>query len=807
MPVSDPFIPQPDQNGQTPSCRPCIPIKVYQWDGESDPVEFPNVRCLSIQQTLGPDPGMAVFRYVFDQRPSSPGPYYVEQALSTNYNGPYVITPAMRLLVSATQPDGTLVYIFDGIVLEFDGMIGGETEGVTFEAQGIALHAFDDKVQDVLQRDCDAPTTVSDVKVQKVPQFNPRGKPNRCPDDANSGTPPNDYPVFLDPTLIGQSEDEQDIEDDSPDQSDDADPPDQSETGAPQQLWRLHDAARYLLFRHNAPPDDGSAPYVQNPKGEDLDALLISREPINDDSFDPGDSSTYNAKAIIVPDTPFLGMAWPTLIDKLIEPYGFACWFALSTRNPDQNSESDSGGGSAPTPQTDFKIQLKQLAPTKQLALQQRRTFKQYSPFEASTTNLGEAQLGRDLRPVRNKIIVMGGLKEYECSLVLAPAWQSSADDLDNLSSFLSTDVAFATGETYNAYRTWIFDEAGDGHYPNAVSSDRSNTVPSLDAVFGKGNYVKSHRPPIGQLFQKDIAGKALQYRLSMSDDYPGPYPAVWDGSGTWRHVNGGFRMLRDRIGIRVTINNPNAWSVGTANQGSDFLKSSVVKIIDCFANPSTPGPTAANPNFFLRLTCVIKGDQCIVSMPPRAVSSALNYDVEEIVDARDRFHYQERSANSEFNTTDKAVVIRDDTSKMDAESKARRNDLEAGVFDAEIHIPRFTTYYDLCDRIDQIEGRDLYLRTDNGGPRSAPVYPIVIARRWDFTNGQHTFLTLSDRGMHHGRQSGRAERLKRKANTIKRTAKEAADLVGRHPSERKHVGSTSLKGGLSTTDPDRMRS
>lgn len=758
MPILDPWLPEPP----VPPVRPATPVQVFRYPSDSEsedeeegkPTLLPNVYCLGIQEGLG-DPGSATFRYVFDQRPLWEGaPQYIEQALSTAFKGKLVIEPGDRLLVLATQPDGTQVWIFDGYVLDFNGAIAPDAEGVTLTAAGIARHATDEKISDVLQRRATKPddgSGKSDVEVQLVPQFNPRGRPNRTPDQANSGKVPHDYPIFLDPLLTG-------------------DPP-------KQKFWTLADAVRYILFRHN------DEQYVQNPeKGQTLDNLLVSREPKSDTDFNPADPSTYDAKPIIVSDIPFLGMSWWALVDKLIEPYGFTMWPDLQTT---QKGE----------PKTVVKIALKQLGPVKPLLLDARG-----ERFDASKNNVAAADLGRTVATVQNVIILQGGLKEYECSLILAPGWPTQPGDgatAEAMAKFHSTDPAFATSANFDAYRLWVFDEAGEGHYANG-SSTKLKDLPSLDDILGEKEYVERRRRPLGQLFKADSNGKPLQYRLSISTDYTGDYPAVWDGTGTWQHCSGGFRLLQDRIGIRITIENPNMWNIGNGQAAGLPYPTGFVKAIESFA-----APNATNKPFFLRLTCVIQGDKCIQSKPPRSSASALDFDVQEVVDARDRYVYQERSAKSEFNNDDDPEVVRDDTEKMDAEAKAVRADKEAGVFDAEIHIPRFTRYYELGDRISQIEGRGLPFRTDNGGQGYAPVLPLVVARRWDFTQGQHTYLTLSDRGLNHTmRRLTRGET----ANLIKRSDKEAREVTGRTAADRKLPRATIGKGGLSQSDPERYR-
>jgi hypothetical protein len=105
----------------------------------------------------------------------------------------------------------------------------------------------------------------------------------------------------------------------------------------------------------------------------------------------------------------------------------------------------------------------------------------------------------------------------------------------------------------------------------------------------------------------------------------------------------------------------------------------------------------------------------------------------------------------------------------------------EAGVFESEVEIPYFTLAYNIGDRIDRIEGRNLGFRTDGGGAGVMPVLPMVIGVRFDFSNGQRTFLTLSDRGANHRQIKRRGTRAWRYTPPpAKRRSMHVGDFAGR---------------------------
>ncbi|MHC5537747.1 hypothetical protein ACYOEI_05885, partial [Singulisphaera rosea] len=560
-----------------------------------------------------------------------------------------------------------------------------------------------------LMRGADQKTEAGkDVQTDLVVQFNPKGKSNATR-EGDSGDGAKTYAVFLDPLLTSPPGDD-----------------------PPQRKWTLPMAARYLCFVINEDEE-----FVTNPKGADLDALLMGREPIAGVTMNPNDASTYAAADIAATDTPLTGQRWPTALRLLTQEYGFGMSFDLTT----------DGSGE---PVTTLRMFHNQAGDVKSLYLDARG-----EDFDPSRNNVGSADLERDISDVVNTVIAEGGLERYEVTLVLQcgfPSQSSDATSASALAKFRSTDPAFATSDNYDAYRLYVFDETGEGHYAPG-STTKLTDVSSLDDVFGapgddlEPKYVVRRRVPIGDLFSTDQSGNTLRYRVAVSTDYTGPAPGLWvPGSEHWQHVEGGVTLLTDRLGIRITVDDPNKWNIGKSSDSNAPFPDGVVKAVECQANPTT-----ANPKFFVRLTCVIEGDQCTEFKADRRPSSPINYPIEERVDARDRLATRWIAANSEFNSDSDPQKIQDEDDFLKAEALTVQTAKEAGVFAAEITIPYFTAYYEIGDRIDQIEGRDLGLRTDGGGPGVMPVLPVVVARRWELDgDNQVTHLTLSDRGVNH---------------------------------------------------------
>lgn len=706
--MTDPWLPDPGDDGEVHPV--VIPLWCYRITGTAPALFFqslPSLRFLGGEEHEGATVKTALFRYAFDGRDGY-SPQTVEQALSTLYTTtqlPELVEVGDRIGVLATRPDGTTQWVFDGNALLWSFTLNAGTEMVTIAASGVEKRLWDTPVPGAVQRETEEPEAPNDVPTDGVAQFNPRGAPNCSPGTGDSGDDPYKYPVFLDPNVTGTDVD----------------------GNAYPRTWNLNYSAAYLIYTSNS-----AQTWVTNPKRTALDSLLVARLPNDGTTFDPNNPSTYTSGSIAATDAPLTDRAMPTLLHALVKDYGFGLSFPLTT---------DSNGN----PTTALNLFLKQAASPKSLYLPARG-----SPFDPNTCNLGNAALARDLTGVVNKWIVRGGLKRYEASFILAPGFPSASADAASSASISAFDTSSAGYDvTYSdSYRLWLFDESGEGTYSNASNTKDDGAPTALDAVLGAPvmdvpQYTARRRAPVGTLFTINADGNPIKYKLAISKDYSGDYPVLWDGSGTWQDVQGGFELLPDRIGVRVTIDNPNKWNVGSSKAGSAPFPTGIVKAVESIANPTT-----ANPAFFLRLTCVIEGDQAIEGTAMTSGYSPLSQAITRAVDARDRYLYQSIAAHSQFNNTASADVQRDDSDLANAEAISNRTATEAGVMEGEVVIPRFTLYYGVGDRIDQIVGRNLGLRTDNGGTSAAPVLPLVVGRRFECDGGQRTILTLSDAGL-----------------------------------------------------------
>jgi len=698
-----------------PLARAAASIRVVRYDPDPDADPFftdlPNVRCLMIQKRSGPEPGVARFRYVFDQLLGTDFPQRVEDVISLDAAGRYVVRQDDRLCVLKDDVDGGYTILFDGYAQAPQADLSGAGESVTFQAQGVAVREWDTPLGGAYYRDADAPTTVSDVLTGLPTRFNPDGKPNCIPDGAGNmaGTAPDKYPTFLDVNA--------------------------KKTTDVRTKWTVSKAARYIVGVGNP-----TSEYVDAPPFEDLDSLLTARKPVDGDFFDPDDDTTYTEEPIVCQDFDATGEAWPDALTKLIEPHGFEIVFriaATSAGRPHTYCDVCRRDGGD-------KVKPKWL----------------YLPAVGSTldpgaVNLGSLSISRDTTGIVNRFVLDSEPVRYEADFVLAPFFAVAGGDATAVNPFGIGAAAFMDPTLLNAdkYRVFIFDETGEGHW-NFDSSSTVTTVPSLDGVLGAPvvdpvtkvstrQYAKRRRPGIRELVTTDYTGKPLDAILWVSTDYAGAKPGVWDGTGTWQRVQSTeWELLKDRLGIKLTMRNPDDWTIGKPTDASPAFPSGKVRVVKSLASPDT-----ANPRFHFRLTCVIEGDQDLTAVAGWRGASATKYQITRRADARDRFRKRVVIAGSYFNSDDEDILKVNDTDDAQGYVDALRTAHEAAKFAGAPEIPRLTLAYKLGDKIKGVKGREISFATAIGHEQGeGSRYPSVVGITWSFDGGQRTALHLEDR-------------------------------------------------------------
>jgi len=679
----DPEDPEEPEEPEDPE-EPGPPPPVFE--------ELPNVQFLGSSIQEGSDPGSAMFAYIFG---GDYGPQSVAQALDISFDLPGTVDAGDRLVVFATRPDGGREAIFDGIATDFSFDLSGQSETVQIAAVGIARALWDTPIGGRYQRDASAPTDPErDVQTDIPARFNPEGLANCTPENGES------YPRFLDEGMAG-----------TPDYEG--------------RRWDLAGAACYLVWHHNK-----DQPQVENPLTAELEDLLVAKVPAGEEDFDPSDPLTYEAKPIVIRDTPITGRDWPNVLYELIRDFGFGMRFRLSTTEDGK-------------PLTTLDVFAQQGGPVKDLWLQ-----PEGSDLDMGSTNFFAGSIGRDVTNVVNRWEVLGALERKEASFILYPGFPSASGDSASISTL---DIYDRSHENFNStegrrnkYRLYVLDETGEGHYEPG-EDEKLTTVPDLKEVFDpedEGLMVVRRRKPIRELLTRDANGTPLRATLSISKDYYGD-PGLWDGSGTWQECQGGWVLLQDRIGIWVSCEHPNDWKVGECKTAGAPYPMGVVKGVEDQAQVGTS-------NFVLRLTCVAETDVRLRGVAEPTERSPISRSITRTIDAGDRLRKETITNSSEFfvegSEGETEIVVRDDTETAEYEAAAARNATELGVLEGDgITIPYLTTHYQVGDRIRSIQGRGLSLRTDKGTLIN-PDLPVVVAVQHDGVS-QTTQLSLSDAG------------------------------------------------------------
>lgn len=731
-------------------------------DEEEDSWELiPNVRVLGISMHEGADPGAARLRYAFADPYAEPDdPRRFPQVFPLDASGPNVLNNDDRVVVCAVRDDGEYETIFDGFVQVPQLDLGPDTETVTVLAVGTPVREWDRKLPGAVYRDGGDPAgargRVSLVQTDLPVRFNPDGAPNASAvttdeDDeetGDAGTAPNTYPVFLGPCA-----------------------PENKINGAKIRYWTLPMAARYIITQGTTDEDGNVSPYVTYDDLSSLDDVLRAIVSTGDDdgTIDTDDPTTFEYKPIVVQDVDVTGMAWPEALARLVEPHGFGFKFSLQPAEP----ESEGVPG---VPQWTFVVWRKDaVIDLKTLNLQALG-----ATLDPGKTNLQSIGLQRDTHGIANRIVVDAAPIRYESCFVLMPGYQPLLADLATPNNWSKNEAGYTSDP--DRYRTYVFDECGEGHFQfsNGLFVSAGTDTGDISGlpwpvVDGGEVFSKRRRPASnsGNLLSVDAQGKPRRAALFFTQAYSYTQmtdPKVWSGNfeiggkPIWQEVTGGgWRFLDDRLGFTVTEDNPNSWAVGTpaAADAGGVVKLSMVDLnANYLANFAlTP---KVNPPLFM-ICCCVDGDDDFNVVAEKRVSSPTQFTIERRIDCRDRFRKdivcKESWYAEDVDFLENDVASRDDTEDAQALADSERRALEPGVFGGSATIPRFVTGYQIGDKITAIHGRNVSLQTNITGAGESPTYPSVVGLTWDFEEGQSTGLQLSDRRDEPPPRRGKRER------------------------------------------------
>jgi hypothetical protein len=685
------------------------PVYVLRYNPrDANPYQIlPNIRCSSIQTKEGSEVSAARFEYIMDDTVAeSRFPNDFAEIWPIRASGRYVVRNEDRLVVMTVTPSGQYRVLFDGFasIPQFDITEGSSS--VTFVGSAVTTRLWDTPIITRRQKHGDKfgdEVALEDTKLVPLPcRFNPDAKGNAGAKVlTNADRKDAKYPVFQE-------------------QVDDADSV---------KFWTLYSAVAYLLVEHN---DEA---YVDNPDLGVLEKLIKNRRPRDgSDTFDSRDKSTYDEDDIIVRDFDASNMAWPDAVSRLLSFHGFGFRFVL---------EEDEKG----KPWNYIEIYRKDGdGPTdpKELNLPKARTT--LNPAEA---NVFAIHIARDQNAIANEVIVETRPKRYEISVILSPGFPIYEADaaLPGRKDYIKAnlDLDNATAYKRSKYRLFIADECGESHWDWGLNGMLTKRSLDLSDVLGK-EYVRRYRPGRSALLSKDHEGKYLRSQLAFSRDYDGASsersPKLWDGTGTWQPIKAGWELLKDRLGIMVTVDDPEAWKIGKFSKAGKQQSGDVLRTITSLAKPANK-----NTRFYLRLTTVIEDDFPIQATAPKRVSSPSRFSYTKRIDARDHFKYEKVHSSSPFYNKDTATAT-DDTLKAKAHANQMRAAHEMPPHAGTVVIPLLVNYYRIGDRISRINGREMSFLTNVGeDQRESPSYPYVVGVEWSFPSNRYsTTLYLSDR-------------------------------------------------------------
>lgn len=696
-----------------------VALRDRDLQGDQQYTVLPNVICESIEFRNGGAPSVARFRYIFDDTdPSAPYPTQLQQYFPLNAPelNPYAMAADDELVVFGFTDNGARRALFDGFVLAPQGDLSEQGHAGSFTAVGVEIRAWDTPITGSVWRNADAPEDPTDFQTIFLPaHFNPNvnGEPrsNCTPEDTDvDGTGTFGYPVFLEANLDGNR---------NPD---------------PATFWTLPKFCAYILRT----ADEAVLEYVNLPSTLDLYSkddhdALIAILPRDGEFIDITDANTFSVEDIIIRDFLCPGMCWPDALRQQLEYYGFEIRWELST---DENGD----------PQTDLAIYRRDDLGTVVPKTVPHQANGILDPTKSIATGLS---FSRDSQNLQNSFEVLTRPVLYEVAVILSPGFTITGSDAMSPNQFTTSEISKPGVDAQQklAYRVYIADEAGDGHWSYDSSAFVTDQPFDFSKLFkpnadGSASYVRRYRPGKGTLISRDDQGRRRKADLAISRDYTGGAGGLWDGTGTWDYCGDqGWKLLKDRLGIAITAENPNAWKIPLSDSSSQ-VPGGIVHGVEWQA-----APTDSEPVFYLMLTTVIESDEILdASAPVRDASPSL-FEIKRQVEAREHFKKEVVDGSSPFYDANPDPPLRDDTKLAQGYALSLRAAHEFPPVMGTITIPFLTNAYLVGDRIKQISGINLDLTTNAGvDAGETPYYPMVAALTFQLGDKQSTVLHLTSR-------------------------------------------------------------
>jgi len=697
-----------------------LPIVVCRYSaGDDKPYTIlPNVRCLQIDYREGPAPPAARFQYLMGNVLESAldWPSQFEQLWPIDAQGNYVVQVDDRLVVMTSDPVGNPIVLFDGFAQIPQVDVSPQSQVVTLVAVGVAARLWDAPIIGRVQRNADQATVTDgteDVTIDGSCRFNPSDNSvgalggyigNSVGFTYYSSADPGNYPVFVDPLVLERADDLTDY-------------------------WDVGGVLKYLMAVEPNQVDDAGNEYVQFPTFSSIDAIVEAYAAPSAGVLNLGDATT---SYIRIRDYDATNKAVPQVFADLLGYAGIVMVYTTVT--------AEDG------------------CPLTELQILRRDAFASVAPkllylaadgattHDLSANNAAALHLARDTNGVANAWGMETQLKQVEITVYLAPGFEPHNGDQADCSPFYSSNLTNATGVKRRMYRWYIADECGDGHW-NAETSTWSTSALDLSEVLspdsdGNPTYVRRYRPGSRTLISKDAEGKPLDAVLEIckSAAMNDPSTVNVNAEGTWYTITHGWQPLDDRLGIKVTVEDPESWHTGNA-------KLPTIQGVTWQANP------AVGDNFVLRLTTVIDADKMLDVEASKRLASPTQFTRKRSGDGKDHFQYCSIAVGSlnysaQGGDGTNPVVIRDDIATATTHAVQLRATYEFPVLAGSVTIPYLTDYYQIGDLVKIVQGRNASLQINVGADQGeTPTYPWVTAFSWVLEHDrQQTILQLSDR-------------------------------------------------------------
>lgn len=726
--------------------------------GEAQFTLAPNVRCEQIQRREGAVPSTAQFSYFLDIVAQVQGwPTQFEQIFPINAPpSPYIFRADDEIAVVAQLPDGTYRGLFHGFAQGPQIDVTGEGQQITFVAQGVEVRLWDQPINFRRQRANSALASIDPEEMSGAGtyadifapcRFNPDRIPNcipgAAPFEVTDDEEENEYPIFCDIALAKHFMD--------------------ANTDRPS-FWTVDKFAQYILAIYN----DES--FVDNPDFFTLTSLLQSRTPTGA-FFDPNDPATFTSNPIPVADIDGTGHPWPEVLQSGLNPNGFAMVFRTEVA-PEDGTLNDF-----------IEIYRRDAAgpyDPKQIYLPTTGT-----DITDGIANAAALHLSWDYNNIKNAIEVEMEPFQLELSWILAPNFQPAGGDQTvapavaptipptpptGAAQFYKSNLDQAPATVRKKYREFVGGE-GNGQYWSFGQSKFVNGEKDIHALYApdpnresvyEGPKTSAFYQPLKTLVAKDQNGKPRKAILEvlrnpapvpggipfgstrLDPDFDGLHFANTTGNVTdtrqyWENVDDGWELLDDRIGINITVENPDDWHIN--KRGT---------IIRAITGCASTLPEDVPAQFTLRLTVVAELPERVPVFEGMRSASPTIFPRWGLVDRQDQFKIQAQG-HHEFDmlapvANTKITYPHDDYDDAEHEGVAIRSRHEFPTLAGSVTIPELSFAYQIADRIQLVYGRNASLAANVGDTQESPTYPYVVGVTWDFTgNHQHTILELSD--------------------------------------------------------------